>query len=143
MGGRTRLTDRLAVAGGLFGLALSLGLHVATLAGAGVTPGRVGAVTLHAGSVAAFWYVAGRIATGGLGGVSGLLRIRRMVPIPFRLAMGAATLNAAVAAALVAGGQAAPDRAWSAYWCMMYLLVAIAAGFVLPRLPVAPARPAG
>jgi hypothetical protein len=134
--------DRLAVAGGVLGLALSLGLHVAALAGSGVAPGRAGSVTLHVGSVAAFWYVAGRIATGGLRGVPGLLRIRRMVPIPLRLALGAATLNAAVAAALTASGQAAPARAWSAYWCMMYLLVAIAAGFVLPRLPVVPARPA-
>lgn len=138
-----RRPDRLILGGALGGLIISLGLHARALAG--VTPEAWGSWSwlLHVGAVLGGWYVVGRIAAGGLRGVSGLLRMRRMVPIPLRLALAAAAFNAAIAAGLTVVGHAGPDRAWSAYWCMMYLLVTIAAAFVLPRIDTAAAGTPG
>jgi len=93
---------------------------------------------VHVGAVVGFWCAAGRISAAGLRGMAGLLRIRRMIPIPIRLALGAATLNALVAAALAAGGRGVAGRALTAYWIMMYLLVSVLFTFVVLRL-----RPAG
>jgi hypothetical protein len=128
------IVDRLVVGGAVAGLVVSLGLHAATVAGVDLGTWSAHAWPLHVGVVVGFWYVAGRIAAAGLRGVAGLLRMRRMVPIPLRLALGAATVNAAITVALSLSRRAAPERAWSAYWCMMYLLVTIVAAFVLPRI---------
>jgi hypothetical protein len=60
-----------------------------------------------------------------------------MIPIPIRLVLGAATLNALVDAVLAAGGRGEPGRAITAYWIMMYLLVSLLFAFVVLRLPPA------
>jgi hypothetical protein len=135
--GRARV-DRLFLAAAAFGLALSLGLHVAILAAGAPAPAAPWSWLVHAGEVVAFWWAAGRISAAGLRGLAGLLRIRRMIPIPVRLGLGAATANALVSGLLAAGGRGAPGRALTAYWTMMYLLVAVLFTFVVLRL-----RPAG
>jgi hypothetical protein len=130
----------LGVAGA--GLATSLAWHLALIAGADVTPGPPWSWLLHAGAVAGFWTAGGRIAAAGLRGVAGILRIRRMTPIPVRLSMAAASLNALATAGLAAVGRGAPGRALTAYWTMMYLLIGILSVFVLPRLAAEGVGPA-
>jgi hypothetical protein len=115
------------------GLLTSLALHVAVLAGAPAAPAFPWSWLLHAGAVAGFWRAGIRIAAAGLTGVAGLLRIRRMVPIPVRLCLGAATLNALVDAGLSLAHRTAPGQALTAYWTMMYLLGTILLGFVVLR----------
>jgi hypothetical protein len=51
--------------------------------------------------------------------------------------MGAASLNALVTAGLALAGRGAPGRALTAYWTMMYLLIATLSAFVVPRLAAA------
>jgi hypothetical protein len=131
--GRARV-DRLFLAAAALGLALSLGLHVAILAAGARAPAAPWSWLVHAGAVVAFWWAAGRIGAAGLRGLGGLLRIRRMIPIPVRLALGAATANALVSGLLAARGHGAPGRALTAYWTMMYLLVAVLFTFVVLRL---------
>jgi hypothetical protein len=88
--------------------------------------------------------VAARIRAAGLRGVAGLLRIRRMVPIPLRLALAAATLNALVTAGLAAAERGShPGRALTAYWLMMYLLVSILVTCVVVRSRAAGPRAPG
>jgi hypothetical protein len=86
---------------------------------------------LHAGSILGFWIAAGRVAAAGLRGFRGLLRIRRMVPIPARLMLLAASLNAIVTAWRGLTPPALPGRALTAYWTLMYLLIAILFVFVV------------
>jgi hypothetical protein len=116
------------------GLAASLALHLALIAGADVAPAAPWSWLLHAGAVAGFWTAGGRIAAAGLRGVAGILRIRRLTPIPVRISMAAASLNTLVTAGLALTGRGAPGRALTAYWTMMYLLIAILSVFVVPRL---------
>jgi hypothetical protein len=58
-----------------------------------------------------------------------------LVPIPVRLCLGAATLNSLATAWLAWTHRAVPGRAGTAYWIMMYGLIAILTGFVVRRLP--------
>ncbi len=134
--------DRLVLAGATLGLALSLWFHVAAVTAASPPP-RVGFWALHAGAVLGFWYAAGRIAAAGLRGIQGLLRIRRMVPIPLRLAVGAATLNALLAGGRALVGQGMAARGFTAYWTMMYLLIAVLFAFVVLPLRAADRPPTG
>lgn len=134
---RMRPANRLILAGATVGLLLSLGLHLGVLATLTRAPVPPWSWLVHAGAVVGFWCAAGRISAAGLRGVAGLLRIRRMIPIPIRLVLGAATLNALVDAALAAGGRGEPGRAITAYWIMMYLLVSVLFAFVVLRLPPA------
>jgi hypothetical protein len=106
---------------------------VAVLTGRGLVPAPPWSWGLHAGAVVGFWFVAGRITAAGLRGIEGFLRIRRMVPIPVRLTLAAATLNTLLAARLAWSGRGAPGRLPTAYWAMMYLLIAILMGFVFVR----------
>jgi hypothetical protein len=120
------------------GLVVSLADHVAILAGHGVAPAPPWSWLLHGGAVVGFWWMARRISAAGLRTLSGVLRMRRMVPVPVRLTLAAATLNAVGTGWLALSGRAVPGQAISAYWTMMYLLVTILFGFVLLR-----AGPAG
>jgi hypothetical protein len=129
------LRDRLILAAAVVGLLASLALHGALLAGLAAAPVAPWSWGLHATSVVLFWLTARRVTAAGLTGVRGLLRIRRMVPIPARLCLGAATANALAAAWLTWSGRAIPGRAGTAYWIMMYGLVAILRTFVLRRPP--------
>jgi hypothetical protein len=124
------------------GLATSLAWHLALIAGVDVAPASPWSWLLHVGAVAGFWTAGGRIAAAGLRGVAGFLRIRRLTPIPVRLSLAAASLNALVTAGLALGGRGAPGRALTAYWTMMYLLIAILSVFVLPRLAAEGVGPA-
>lgn len=130
--------DRLLLAAAGLGFALSLALHVAVLAAGARAPAAPWSWLVHGGAVVGFWWAAGRISAAGLRGLAGLLRIRRMIPIPVRLVLGAATANALLSAALAAGGHGLPGRALTAYWTMMYLLVAVLFTFVVLRLGPAP-----
>ena len=112
---------------------MSLAVHLALLGGVPLAPAPPWSWLLHAGAVLGFWWAWGRITAAGLTGVSGLFRIRRMVPVPVRLCLGAATANALVAAWLAGSGRGVPGQALSAYWTMMYLLVTILFGFVVLR----------
>jgi len=125
--------DRLILAAASAGLVASLGLHVAVLAGAPVAPAPPWSWLLHAGAVVGFWRAGGRIAAARLTGLAGFLRIRRMVPIPVRLCLGAATVNALIGSGLALAGHGLPGQALTAYWTMMYLLVTILVGFVVLR----------
>ncbi len=129
--------DRVILAGAGLGLALSLGLHVGMLAAGTRAPTAPWSWLIHGGAIVGFWWTAGRISAAGLRGVAGWLRVRRMVPIPLRLALGAVTLNALVAVSLAVAGRGIPGRALTAYWLMMYLLVSILCAFVLLRLGAA------
>jgi len=122
---------RLLLAAAGLGLILSLGLHVAVITGAAPAPAAPWSWVLHAGSILGFWFAAGRVAAAGLRGLGGLLRIRRMVPIPVRLMLLAATLNAVGTAWLGLTARALPGRALTAYWTLMYLLIAILLTFVV------------
>jgi hypothetical protein len=124
------------------GLALTLALHLRTLAAAG-PPAAPWSWLIHGGAIGGCWWVAACLRAAGLRGVGGLLRVRKMVPIPLRLALAAATLNALVAAGLAAAGGGLPGRALTAYWLMMYLLVSILAACVVVRLRAAEPRAAG
>jgi hypothetical protein len=117
-------------------------LHVGALA-TGSAPAAPWSWLLHGGAVVGCWWVAARVRAAGLRGVAGLLRIRRMVPIPLRLALGGATLNALVTGGLAAWGRGLPGRALTAYWLMMYLLVSILVTCVLVRPPAAAPGAAG
>jgi hypothetical protein len=131
----------LLVAAGL-GLALSLVLHVAVVTRVAAAPAAPLAWALHGGSILGFWVAAGRVAAAGLRGLAGLLRIRRMVPIPVRLVLLAATLNALGTAWLGLTARALPGRALTAYWTLMYLLIAVLFAFVVRPLGMSgPARP--
>ncbi len=147
MSGRVRAItiDRLILAGASLGLALSLGLHVAavTSVSAAPAPAAPWSWALHGGAVVGFWCAAGRIAGAGLRGFDGLLRVRRMVPIPVRLVVGAATLNALLAGGLAVSRPELAARAFTAYWTMMYLLIAVLFAFVVLRLGAARRPPAG
>jgi hypothetical protein len=123
------------------GLALTLALHLRTLAAAG-PPAAPWSWLIHGGAIGSCWWVVARIRAAKLRGVAGLLRIRKMVPIPLRLALAAATLNALVATGLDAVGRGLPGRALTAYWLMMYLLASILAACVVVRLWAEP-RAAG
>jgi hypothetical protein len=125
-----RLHRLLLVAAGL-GLVSSLGLHVAVVTGVATAPAVPWSWVFHAGSVLGFWVAAGRIAAAGLRGFGGLLRIRRMVPVPARLMLLAATLNAIVTAWRGLTAHALPGRALTAYWTLMYLLIAVLLAFVV------------
>jgi hypothetical protein len=125
--------DRLVFAVAAAGLLTSLALHVAVLAGALVMPRAPWSWLLHAGSVAGFWRAGMRLAAAGLTGVAGLLRVRRMVPIPVRLCLGAAALNTLVGTGLALAHRTSPGQALTAYWTMMYLLVTILLGVVVLR----------
>ncbi len=116
------------------GLVVSLTLHVALLGGVPLAPAPPWSWLLHAGAVVGFWRAAGRTSAAGLHGLGGWLRVRRMVPIPVRLCLGAATVNALAAAWLGVFGRGVPGQALSAYWTMMYLLVTILFGFVVLRV---------
>jgi hypothetical protein len=131
--------DRLILVGAALGLAGSLVLHVAGLAAGPVVPVAPWSWVLHAGTVAGLWCAAARLAAAGLRGIPGLRRVRRMVPIPVRLALGAATVNALATGALALAGGGVPGRALTAYWTMIYLLVAILFAFVDGR-PNPPGR---
>src|SRR5262249_41103413 len=87
----TSLVDRLVLVGAGLGLALALGLHISALA-VGGSPAAPWSWLLHGGAIDACWWVAQRIRAAGFRGVAGLLRIRRMVPVPLRLALAAVTL---------------------------------------------------
>lgn len=142
---RPAVADRLTLAAAVVGCGGSLGLHLAVLAGAPVAPTAPWSWLLHAGTIVGFWRVAARIVAAGpprLPGLEGFLRIRRMVPIPLRVAMAGATLNAVVAVGLWLRGQAPVGRALSAYWVMMYLLITIVFACVAPRVRVGEASPA-
>jgi hypothetical protein len=128
-----RANRLLLVAAGL-GLALSLALHVAVVAGIAFAPAAPWSWALHAGSIAGFWVATGRVAAAGLRGVAGLLRVRRMVPVPIRLALAAASLNAIVTAWLGLTAPALAGRALTAYWTLMYLLIATLFAFVVRPL---------
>jgi hypothetical protein len=128
-----RLHRLLLVAAGV-GLLLSIGLHVLVVAGVASAPAAPWSWVFHAGSIVGFWVVAGRVAAAGLRGLSGLLRIRRMVPIPVRLLLLAASLNALGTAWLGLTARAVPGRALTAYWTLMYLLIAVLLVFVIPKL---------
>jgi hypothetical protein len=116
------------------GLSVSVALHVGQMAGAGH-----GAMPpwwswlLHAGAGLGFWCAAGRVAAAGLRGLSGVVRIRRMVPIPVRVVLALVSLNALVTGYLAASGQVVFGRALSAYWTMVYLVVTILFLFVVGR----------
>jgi hypothetical protein len=56
------------------------------------------------------WWVAQRIRAAGFRGVAGLLRIRRMVPVPLRLALAAVTLDALMTTGLTPAGPSLPGR---------------------------------
>jgi hypothetical protein len=116
------------------GLGVSVALHVGLLAGAGhgVAP-PWWSWLLHAGAGVGFWCAAGRVAAAGLRGLSGVLRIRRMVPIPVRLVLAAVSANALVTGYLALSGQVVFGRALSAYWTMVYLVVTILFVFVVGR----------
>lgn len=129
-----RRVHRLLLAAAGLGLALSLALHVAVIAGIASAPTAPWSWALHAGSILGFWVAAGRVTAAGLRGLAGLLRIRRMVPIPVRLVLAAATLNAIVTAWLGLTAPALPGRALTAYWTLMYLLIAILFAFVVRPL---------
>lgn len=133
--------DRLILTGAVVGFVLSLALHLGVVAGLDVAPVPPWAWLLHAGAVGGFWLVARRITAAGLRGVAGFLRMRRAVPLPVRLTLAAATLNALAVGGLAASGRAVRGQAGSAYWTMMYLLVAIVFGFVVPRVASAVAAP--
>lgn len=138
---RPMTIDRLILAGAGLGLVTSVGLHVAAVTAA-VAPAAPWTWVLHAGTVLGFWCAAGRIATAGLRGLDGLLRVRRMVPIPVRLVLAAATVNALVAGALAVSSPDLAARAFTAYWIMMYLLVSILFTFVVLRVGAARRPPA-
>ncbi len=124
--------ERLILAAAAAGFGVSLAVHLAALAGYPVGP-RLWSWLLHAGTVAGFLSVSARITAAGFRRPAGFLRMRRMVPIPVRLALGVVTLNAGVGIGLAVIGRAMPGQAASAYWTMMYLLVAIMYAFVVPR----------
>lgn len=126
--------DRVIVAVAAAAFALSVALHLAVVAGADLVPAPPWSWALHAGTVGGFWLGAHRIAGVRPRGVAGLLRIRRLVPIPFRVALAAATLNALVATALAVSGAVAMSRALLAYWTMMYLVIAVLLGIVVPGI---------
>jgi hypothetical protein len=54
-----------------------------------------------------------------------------MVPIPVRLLLLAASLNAVGTAWLGLTARALPGRALTAYWTLMYLLIAVLFVFVI------------
>jgi len=141
----TRAVDGVVTIGAGVGLAVSLALHLAVVTARAPAALPMWTWSLHAGAILGFWTAAGRITAAGLRGLSGLLRIRRMVPIPVRLALGAATVNAGVTASLGLTAAAVPGRALTAYWILMYLLITILFVFVVRRpaggVP-GPARPA-
>jgi hypothetical protein len=134
-GGATVRLDRLSLGAAAAGLLASLGLHLALLAGLPAAPVPPWSWLLHATAVVLGWRTLRRVSAGGFSGLQGLLRIRRMVPIPVRLCLGAATTNALVAAWLAWSYRAVPGQAATAYWVMMYCLVAVLVGFVVRRLP--------
>jgi hypothetical protein len=134
--------DRVVLGGAIVGLAVSLWLHVAAVTAASA-PSRVWFWVLHAGAMVGFWLAAGRVTAAGLRGVQGLLRIRRLIPIPVRLAVAAATLNALVAGGRAVAGQGMGARGFTAYWTMMYLLIAVLFAFVVLPMRAADGRPAG
>jgi hypothetical protein len=134
--------DRLVLGGATLGLAGSLWFHLSALTAAS-TPPPVWFWALHAGAVLGFWCATGRIAGAGLRGFKGLLRIRRMIPIPVRLAVAAATLNALLAAVRALAGHGLAARGFTAYWTMMYLLVAVLFAFVVLPLRAAGRPPVG
>ncbi|MGH7321689.1 MAG: hypothetical protein ACRELA_18980 [Candidatus Rokuibacteriota bacterium] len=126
---------------------MSLTIHLAAVAGIPAVPGPPWSWLLHAGTVAGFVGLSARITAAGLRSPAGCLRMRRMVPIPLRLALGVATLNAGFGMGLAVIGRAMPGQAASAYWTMMYLLVTIVYAFVVSQAhalgdpPVPPAGP--
>ena len=134
--------DRVALGGATLGLAASLWFHVAALTAASAPP-RVWFWVLHAGAVLGFWLAAGRITRAGLRGVQGLLHIRRLIPIPVRLAVAAATLNALLAVGRALAGQGLGARGFTAYWTMMYLLIAVLFAFVVLPMRAVDPPPAG
>jgi len=134
--------DRLVLGGATLGFALSFWFHVAAVTSASAPP-WVWFWILHAGGVLGFWFAAGRIAGAGLRGVQGLLRIRRLIPIPVRLAVAAATLNALLAGGRALAGQGLAAGGFTAYWTMMYLLIAVLFAFVVLPLRAADRPPAG
>ena len=142
-GARASLLDRLVLAGAGLGLGLSAVLHAGMLAAGARPPVAPWSWLIHGGCIGGFWWAAARIRAAGLRGVAGWLRVRRMVPLPFRLVLGAATLNAMGTAGLAAAGRGIPGRAQTAYWLMMYLLVSILVGRVVRRLGAPSAAQAG
>jgi hypothetical protein len=126
-----RRVHRLLLLAAGIGLVLSLALHVLVVAGIASAPAAPWSWIFHAGSILGFWVAAGRVAAAGLRGLSGLLRIRRMVPIPVRLMLLAASLNAIGTAGLGLTARALPGRALTAYWMLMYLLIAVLFAFVV------------
>ncbi len=136
-GGESRSSpaaDRLIVTVAASACALSVVLYLAVLAGVELLPGPPWSWALHAGMIGGFWLGAQRIAGVRPRGVAGLLRIRRTLPIPFRVGLAAAALNALVATSLALAGGVAPHRAFLAYWVLMYLMIAVIFGFVLPGI---------
>jgi hypothetical protein len=128
------LFDRLVLLMAGVGLGVSVALHLGQMAGAGhgpVTPWW--SWLLHAGAGLGFWCAAGRVAAAGLRGLSGILRIRRMVPIPVRVILALVSLNALVTGYLAMSGHVVFGRALSAYWTMVYLVVTILFVFVVGR----------
>lgn len=121
----------LALAG--TGFLASLTLHVALLARAASAPVPPWSWLLHAGAVVVFWWTAGRIRQARLTGLSGILRVRRMVPIPVRLCLAAVTLNWLLTLGHLVSGSGIAGRSPSAYWMMMYFLVSILIRFVVLR----------
>lgn len=135
---------RLLLAAAGAGLVLSLALHLAVVAGVASAPAAPWSWLLHAGSILGFWVAAGRIAAAGLRGLAGLLRIRRMVPVPVRLMLLAASVNAIGTAWLGLTARALPGRAITAYWTLMYLLIAVLFTFVIrPGGPALPSSASG
>jgi hypothetical protein len=125
-----RVHRLLLVAAGV-GLVLSLALHLLVVAGIASAPAAPWSWVFHGGSILGFWVAAGRVTAAGLRGLSGLLRIRRMVPIPVRLLLLAASLNAIGTAWLGLTARTLPGRALTAYWILMYLLIAVLFTFVI------------
>jgi hypothetical protein len=137
---RPLLVDRVILLLAGVGLGVSVVLHVALLTGASLGAVSPWSWLLHAGAGLGFWCAAGRVSVAGLRGFSGVLRIRRMVPIPVRLTLAAVTANALVTGYLALSGRVVLGQALSAYWTMVYLVVTILFVFVVRR-PAAGAGP--
>lgn len=129
--------DRVTLGVGLAGVAGSLVIHLAGLLGGDLTPSPPWPWLLHGGTIVGFWRVAARVAPARLSGLDGFLRVRRMIPIPLRIALAGAALNTLVAGSLALAGRGDAGRVLSAYWLLMYLLVTVAFACVVPRLSAA------
>lgn len=137
--GPRAMGERLIVVAATGAFALSVALHLGVLAGADLLPAPPWSWGLHAGVVVGFWLGAGRIAAARIWGVAGLLRMRRMIPIPVRVALAAAALNTLVATGLVLSGGVVFGRALLAYWTLMYLVITVIFAFVVPGIRAADA----